>query len=85
MEKVLFNRVCSELRHAAGMRARPTPHPHPLELELVWAMHASIFYYGVRKSIYRIPVHAGPAEVLAMAVDETLGAAPKLLKSLARG
>ena len=80
---MLFNRVCNELRHVAGIRARPTP--HSLELELVWAMHASIFYYGVRKSIYRIPVRAAPAEVIAMAVDETLGAAPKLLTSLMRG
>ncbi len=82
IEKLLLRRICVELRHSSGL---PSPERLPItpeEMELIWSMHAGIFYYGIRKFIYKIKVHQDPAHVIALAVDETLAAAPELLRRL---
>lgn len=82
LEKLFIGRIAGELRAVAGL---PDPSRLALcreEMELVWSMHASIFYYGVRKFIYRTPVHASSATIIAMAVDQLLAAAPLVLPSL---
>jgi len=55
----IYTRVIRELRREYGL---PSPAEVPiseLEFELVWALHASIFYIGIRKWIYglEIPEH----------------------------
>lgn len=52
----IFNLIVQELRQAHG---GPTPAEHPptaMETEAIWGLHASIFYLGVRKFIYNLPV-----------------------------
>lgn len=52
----IFNLIVQELREAHG---GPTPETHPatpMEIEAIWGLHASIFYLGVRKFIYNLPV-----------------------------
>lgn len=52
----IFVPVISELRHHFD---RPPVDERPIteiEVEMIWALHASIFYIGVREFIYRMPV-----------------------------
>ncbi|HTJ24918.1 MAG TPA: TetR/AcrR family transcriptional regulator [Candidatus Limnocylindria bacterium] len=55
----IYTRVIREVRREYGL---PAPDEVPIaeiEFELVWALHASIFYIGIRKWIYglEIPEH----------------------------
>ncbi len=50
----IFARVIDELRHdcgVPGVAAKPMTEP---EAELMWSLHGSIFYIGIRKSVYRV-------------------------------
>jgi AcrR family transcriptional regulator len=56
-----FSVIIAELREEYGyQKAAPIT---ALEIEAVWALHAAIFYLGVRKFIYKMPVDDIPAVV----------------------
>lgn len=85
LEKLILHRMCVELRYAAGAPGPDEVPISPDELEIVWCMHSGIFYYGIRKFIYRIKVHQDPSQVIALAVDETLEVTPTMLRRLKGG
>jgi AcrR family transcriptional regulator len=75
LEQRLLVRVCTEVRAAAGA---PDPDAVPiseLEIESAWNIHAAIFYYFVRKFIYRTPVEPDLAAYISDTVDRTLDGA----------
>jgi AcrR family transcriptional regulator len=49
----IFVTVASEVRHAYSLPAPADADESELDLELVWALHASIFYMGMRKWVYK--------------------------------
>src|SRR5437762_4397133 len=49
----ILSRIIRECRHDAGV---PAQKPSAAELEMAWVFHSGIFYYGVRKYIYDLPV-----------------------------
>ena len=51
------------------------------ELELIWSMHSGVFYIGVRKWIYALPVPKDMDRVIDMRVDSFLLGAPQVLKA----
>lgn len=56
----VYARVVGELRHAFGrpdLAAEPMSEP---EIELMWSLHGSIFYIGLRKWVYNV---GGPSDV----------------------
>lgn len=64
----IFTRVIRELRFE---NALPAPSEVPIseaEFELVWSLHASIFYIGIRKWIYGLAI---PDDVTAVVVALT--------------
>jgi AcrR family transcriptional regulator len=72
LEHRLLIPVCTEIRAAAGA---PDPDEVPisdLEIEAAWNIHAAIFYYFVRKFIYRSPVEPDLAAYISDTVDRTL-------------
>jgi hypothetical protein len=79
----IFTRVIREIRIERGL---PMPPAFPFtetEYELVWGLHASIFYIGIRKWIYGLPI---PDDIDAM-VDAKVAAflegVPRVMQSLA--
>jgi len=80
IEKLVLARICTEVRHAMGAPGPDEVPITPEEMEVIWCMHSGIFYYGIRKFIYRIRAHLEPQQVIELAVDETLAAAPDLLQ-----
>lgn len=76
-----FAVIARELRHECGIPAPSTPAQEEDEIELVWAMHSSVFYIGVRKWVYEQPVPKDLDRVIDMRVDTFLHGAPAVLKA----
>jgi AcrR family transcriptional regulator len=49
----IFITVASEVRHAYDLPAPANAGEAEIDIELVWALHASIFYMGMRKWVYK--------------------------------
>ena len=80
LESRLLIPVCTEMRATAGA---PDPDQVPisdLEIEAAWNIHAAIFYYFVRKFIYRSPVESDLAAYISDTVDRTLDGALAVTK-----
>lgn len=55
------------------------------ELDLVWAMHSSVFYIGVRKWIYELPTPKDLDRVIDLRVEAFLRGVPPVLTEQRRG
>ena len=54
LRRSVFERIVVEIRHAQGLSEDAPVRDE--ELELVWGLHATVFYLGVRNWIYGMPV-----------------------------
>ena len=77
----VFERVVTELRLAHGLSVELPPRSE--EIELVWSLHASIFYIGVRKWIYGLPTPPDQDADLAWRIRAFLHGAPAAFAALA--
>jgi AcrR family transcriptional regulator len=50
-----------------------------LELELIWTFHGGIFYHGVRRHAYGVPVHLDLRAYITASVDSLLQGMPSVL------
>ena len=76
----IYTRVLRELRREHGM---PSPAEVPLsemEFELVWALHASIFYIGIRKWIYGLEIPENVDEVVENLATSFLDGVPAVMQ-----
>jgi AcrR family transcriptional regulator len=67
VEDRILTLIAEEYRYEAGVPASKGPLPR--ELELAWLLHGGIFYYGVRKYIYGLPVLEDKRQIIANALD----------------
>jgi hypothetical protein len=70
----LFERMVIEIRAANGLDE--TAPVSEEEIELIWSLHAGIFYIGVRKFIYGMPIPADPEADIDVKVNAFLNGAP---------
>jgi AcrR family transcriptional regulator len=77
----IFNVVLAELRHEFGI-AEPDPQQYEDEIEFVWGLHAAIFYVGVRKWIYGLPVPKDLERTIDQKVEAFIASAPHVLKRI---
>lgn len=82
IERLLLRRIAIELRAELGLPSADRRPILPEEIELVWVLHAGIFYYGVRKFIYRAKTRQAPDRTIEHAIDSMLGGAPAVLRTL---
>jgi len=68
VEEKILKPICVELRHACAPTSRKQRAVSELELEHVWVMHGGLFYYAVRKYVYRSRVGGDFAAVVRRAV-----------------
>lgn len=76
-----FKLIASEMRHSFDIPDPKTPQEEEDELELVWAMHSSVFYIGVRKWVYEQPVPKDLDRAISFRVDAFLAGASQVLKN----
>ncbi|KUY59091.1 TetR/AcrR family transcriptional regulator [Burkholderia sp. RF2-non_BP3] len=81
----VFLPVLRELRHEYDIATPATEAQRNAEIELVWSLHASIFYFGVRKWVYGLPVPDDLDTEIERLVDAFLHGTPATLKQLASG
>ncbi|MGF6899657.1 AcrR family transcriptional regulator [Paraburkholderia sp. GAS348] len=76
----VFLPVMAEIRLAYDLPASSSTKQRDIDLELIWSLHASIFYLGVRKWIYGLPVSDNVEDHIARQVDAFLNGVPDALK-----
>jgi AcrR family transcriptional regulator len=76
-----FVLIARELRHDFDIPEPLDAEAEDDEVELVWAMHSSVFYIGVRKWIYELPTPKDLDRVIGLRVDAFLSGVPQVLKS----
>lgn len=67
VEDRILKRIVTEYRAEAGLPA--VAEPSPAEIELAWTLHGGIFYYGLRKHIYELPVMENKNRMISNALD----------------
>lgn len=75
-----FLLIARELRHAYAIPAPADDAAENDEVELVWALHSSIFYIGVRKWVYDLPTPKDLERLIELRVDTFLEGTPRVLK-----
>ncbi|MGT0194066.1 TetR/AcrR family transcriptional regulator [Burkholderia pyrrocinia] len=81
----VFLPVLRELRYEYDIATPATEAQRNAEIELVWSLHASIFYFGVRKWVYGLPVPDDLDTEIERLIDAFLHGTPATLKQLASG
>ncbi|WP_321960583.1 TetR/AcrR family transcriptional regulator [Paraburkholderia sp. J7] len=76
----VFLPVLRELWTEYGVVAPTTAAGLELHIELIWSLHASIFYIGVRKWVYGLPVSEDIDSIVGRQVDTFLNGAAAALK-----
>ena len=79
----IYTRVIRELRREHGLPAPSALPISELEFELVWALHASIFYIGIRKWIYGLDIPENVDEVVTGLATAFLDGVPSVMKKSA--
>lgn len=73
--------IARELRHACAIPEPAGPDEEEEEIELVWAMHSSVFYIGVRKWIYELPAPRRLERLIDQRVEAFLHGVPQVLRA----
>jgi AcrR family transcriptional regulator len=72
LEDRLLRPIVTEVRDAADALGTDAAPITGLEIEAAWHIHAAVFYYFVRKHIYRAKTEPNLDKFIADAVDRTL-------------
>ncbi|BCZ85600.1 TetR/AcrR family transcriptional regulator [Paraburkholderia terrae] len=75
-----FMVIAREMRAEYGIPEPRNEEELEDEIELIWSMHSSVFYIGVRKWVYALPAPKDLDRVIDMRVDTFLLGAPQVLK-----
>ena len=73
--------IARELRHEFDIPEPRDADEEDEEVELVWAMHSSVFYIGVRKWVYDLPTPKRLERLIDMRVDAFLSGVPQVLRA----
>ncbi len=81
LRKRHFELIAREIRHEYGIPEPLNKEAEDEEIELIWAMHSSIFYIGIRKWIYELPTPKNMDRLINMRVDSFVHGVPAVLKA----
>lgn len=81
----VFLPVLEEVRNDFGISEPRSPAELESEIELLWALHASIFYLGVRKWIYGLKIPKDIDSLICSHVDAFVHGAPAVMSELRKG
>lgn len=73
--------IAREMRHEFDIPEPRDADEEDEEVELVWAMHSSVFYIGVRKWVYDLPTPKRLERLIDMRVDSFLSGVPQVLRA----
>lgn len=82
VEERIIKRICREVRLEYDLPNEDEIAISAAEMEAVWVLHGGIFYYGVRRYVYRVPVSDEFVDVAARAIETFLNGMPAMVKSM---
>ena len=85
MRSRIFTAVLAEIRHSYRLPSLSKAPMTELEAELIWGLHASIFYLGVRRWIYGLKVPENIDRVVASKVSAMLDGMPREIARILKG
>ncbi|HEU5019240.1 MAG TPA: helix-turn-helix domain-containing protein [Pseudolabrys sp.] len=77
----IYKPVIDELRHEFGLQGIAQRPMTEAELELMWALHGSLFYIGIRKWVYRVPTPRDVTGTVARAVERAYASSQELMRA----
>lgn len=77
----VYTRVIDELRHEFGQPDLKTRSMTEPEHELMWALHGSIFYIGIRKWVYHVAAPRDVPKTVTQTVEHFYANARRLMAS----
>lgn len=78
----VFLPVLRELRTEFRIPPPPSEAQLEVEIELIWSLHASIFYIGLRKWVYGLTVPGDIDALVERQVDAFLNGTPATLEKM---
>jgi AcrR family transcriptional regulator len=81
----IFLPVLEGVRREYGISDPNSEQELEAEIELIWSLHASIFYMGVRKWVYGLPIPDDIDAVVKRKVDAFLLGSPAVIRSIREG
>jgi AcrR family transcriptional regulator len=83
MESEILHPIAAAVRREFGLPPRDAPSAE--EVELFWTLHGGIFYWGVRKIVYRFDMTVDRTTMIANAVDAFLHGASSVVRRIDEG
>ncbi|WP_415914562.1 TetR/AcrR family transcriptional regulator [Paraburkholderia sp. J41] len=80
----VFKPVINAIRESYGLPRATDKATHEVEMELVWSLHASIFYVGMRQWVYGMPIPDDLDAHVERQVDAFLNGTPAVLNHLTK-
>ena len=80
IQRELLTTYCRELREYCGIHSGAPVSQE--EMEFVWSLHGGMFYYAVRRSVYKINIKVDFMTKVGYAVDNFLAGAKTTLPAL---
>jgi AcrR family transcriptional regulator len=81
----IFLPVLEGIRREYGISEPNSDSELETEIELIWSLHASIFYMGVRKWVYGLPIPEDVGAVIKRKVDAFLLGTPAVIRAIREG
>jgi AcrR family transcriptional regulator len=81
LREQIFVPLCGELRHELGLPGLDEIPATQDEIELIWGSHTKIFYYGVRKWVYQLPVPGDISKLIELDLDGFFAGAPAVIRA----
>jgi hypothetical protein len=79
LHKRIFEIIVGELRYEFDRPSLITAPSSDLEIEMIWSLHASIFYLGVRRFIYGMPLASPVDKIISAKVKAFLYGVSQIL------
>jgi len=79
LRKRIFEIIVGELRYEFNRPSLITAPSSDIEIEMIWGLHASIFYLGVRRFIYGMPLASPVDKIISAKVKTFLSGVSQIL------
>lgn len=83
IEERLLMIICDELRNHYSLKSVVDVAATPAEMEMLWNFQGGIFYYGMRRDIYKCAVHTDFERYLEITIKGLIASSATLLNGVA--
>jgi AcrR family transcriptional regulator len=85
VETHVLRKICEEIRWENGLADVATVPISAAELDLYWMFHGGIFYFGMRREVYKAKVDCDLVAFITNSVDSLLQGYPATIRGLLNG